>query len=383
VALADLQATGAGVRYFVEGAYVTSDDAAAGNNDNNESWRELSITGGPSDFTFATSGSTQRTRPAVEAWAAAETGVTITGVDVPGDGRFVVASHATSLGGGIWHYEYAVHNMNSDRSCGTFSVAVPAGATVANVGFHDVVYRNGDGPGNTAFDGTDWTATLAGQVLSWTTQTEAQNVRANAIRWGTTYNFRFDADVAPASGTIALGLWKTGSPGSIAAAAEVPAGGATTFAYCFGDGSGTACPCGNDSAAGANAGCLSSLNVGGRLSASGTSSISGDSFVLAGSSMPNAAALYFQGSAQVAGGAGAVFGDGLRCAGGTVVRLATKTNVAGSSQYPQAGDAPISVRGQDSAGDVRTYQCWYRNAATFCTPATFNLTNGVQTTWLP
>jgi hypothetical protein len=32
---------------------------------------------------------------------------------------------------------------------------------------------------------------------------------------------------------------------------------------------------------------------------------------------------------------------------------------------------------------VRTYQCWYRNAAAFCQPATFNLTNGIQTTWQP
>ena len=27
------------------------------------------------------------------------------------------------------------------------------------------------------------------------------------------------------------------------------------------------------------------------------------------------------------------------------------------------------------------YQVWYRNAASFCTPSTFNLTNGVLVTW--
>jgi hypothetical protein len=27
------------------------------------------------------------------------------------------------------------------------------------------------------------------------------------------------------------------------------------------------------------------------------------------------------------------------------------------------------------------YQLWYRNAAAFCTPSTFNLTNGLDVTW--
>jgi hypothetical protein len=34
-----------------------------------------------------------------------------------------------------------------------------------------------------------------------------------------------------------------------------------------------------------------------------------------------------------------------------------------------------------TAAGTRTYQCWYRNAAAFCTPSTFNLTNGVLITW--
>jgi hypothetical protein len=29
------------------------------------------------------------------------------------------------------------------------------------------------------------------------------------------------------------------------------------------------------------------------------------------------------------------------------------------------------------------YQVWYRNASAFCTPATFNLTNGLRVTWVP
>jgi hypothetical protein len=73
----------------------------------------------------------------------------------------------------------------------------------------------------------------------------------------------------------------------------------------------------------------------------------------------------------------------LRCAGGAIIRLGTKINAAGASAYPVAGDVPISIRGVNSAGAVRTYQIWYRNAAAFCTPSTFNLTNGLQITWSP
>jgi hypothetical protein len=152
--------------------------------------------------------------------------------------------------------------------------------------------------------------------------------------------------------------------------------------FCFGDGSATACPCGNSSPTGDHSGCLNSLGTGGKLVASGNPSIGNDTLVFSGSQMPNSSALYFQGTTQLNGGAGVVFGDGLRCAGGAIIRLGTKSNSSGASQYPAAGDPSVSVRGLDASGDVRTYQVWYRNAdPTFCTPSTFNLTNGLQITW--
>jgi hypothetical protein len=158
--------------------------------------------------------------------------------------------------------------------------------------------------------------------------------------------------------------------------------GTSGTVYCSGDGSGTACPCGNAGAPGN--GCASSVDaLGAHLGATGAASIASDTFVLVGSNMPNSSALYFQGTSQTAGGAGSVFGDGLRCASGSVIRLGTKTNAGGSSSYPAAGDAPVSVKGVNSAGAVRDYQIWYRNAAAFCTIATFNLSNGLQVTWAP
>jgi len=156
--------------------------------------------------------------------------------------------------------------------------------------------------------------------------------------------------------------------------------GASYPAACSGDGSGTACPCANTG--GAGRGCANSIDpTGGLLVASGTASVAADTLVLQGSGMPNASALYFQGTTATAGGLGAAFGDGLRCAGGAVIRLGTKTNASGASQFPVGGDPLISVRGVVTPGDQRVYQVWYRNAASFCTTDTFNLTNGVRVTW--
>jgi hypothetical protein len=153
---------------------------------------------------------------------------------------------------------------------------------------------------------------------------------------------------------------------------------ATTL--CHGDGTGTPCPCGNDAPPG-SWGCLNSLGVPGTLGSAGLASVSADSLVLNGSAMPNSSALYFQGTQVLNGGAGVVFGDGLRCAAGTIVRLGTKTNSAGASAYPGPGDPAIHVRGACLPGDLRRYQVWYRNAAAFCTLATYNLTNGLEVTW--
>jgi endonuclease I len=155
----------------------------------------------------------------------------------------------------------------------------------------------------------------------------------------------------------------------------------TGVAYCAGDGTGTACPCANHAPAGSGAGCLNSLAQGATLRATGVASIAGDTLRLSGAGMPNSSALYFQGTTQDA--AGTVFGDGKRCAAGSVIRLGTKVNAAGGSQWPGAGDPAVSVRGAVPAGATRHYQVWYRNSAAFCGPSTFNLSNGLSISWTP
>jgi hypothetical protein len=219
VAVADLDSA---AQYFVEVDAVAQDDAAAGSGGNNASYRPCVLGGGPDDFTLTLTGATVPESPAIAAWRAADPGVTQATVRVPGEGTFIVASRATALGAGMWRYEYAVYNLNSDIAAGSLLVPILPGVQITNVGFHDVDYTDGDGIGNVTTSGEDWRATQGGAGLSWATTPFAADPNANAIRWGTLYNFRFDAPVPPdVAGRVTLGLWKT--PGSLDVAAQVPA----------------------------------------------------------------------------------------------------------------------------------------------------------------
>jgi len=128
------------------------------------------------------------------------------------------------------------------------------------------------------------------------------------------------------------GIWYSGPPAD------------TGTVYCSGDGSAAVCPCGNAGAP--SNGCASSANpAGAHLGSTGASSLQADSLVLRGSGIPNTSCLYIQGLTQQSGGAGIAFGDGLRCVGGSILRLGTKPNLGGASEYPGPGDPSISVRG--------------------------------------
>ena len=103
---------------------------------------------------------------------------------------------------------------------------------VANVGFHDVFYHSGDGhPGEGNFDGTDWAAEDTGsggnRTLSWSTSIFDENPNGNALRWGSTYNFRFDANTPPQDAVITIVQYRgnvegPGQPGSLLISAQGP-----------------------------------------------------------------------------------------------------------------------------------------------------------------
>jgi len=89
---------------------------------------------------------------------------------------------------------------------------------MTNIGFHDVESHSGE-----PFDGADWPSTIAPDAITWATELAAVNPDANAIRWGTLYNFRFDVNSPPAQGPVTIGLFASGSPAQIVVNAPIPA----------------------------------------------------------------------------------------------------------------------------------------------------------------
>lgn len=209
-----------GIMYFGELQYATHDEVRQ-NRNNNCSWRQIYF---PSTTTMDGTGvgqaSVNAQEQAMEAWKDNDAQVQLAHVyEVTGQpwGRYTVGFRAYDNGDGTWDYEYAVHNMNGDRGVVSFSVPIPTGVSVTDPGFHDVDYHSGD-----PYDGTDWGSSLQSNLLTWSTTPFATNVNANAIRWGTLYNFRFTADTAPVAATLTLGLFKPGTPTEITALAIGP-----------------------------------------------------------------------------------------------------------------------------------------------------------------
>lgn len=212
VAEADLDpAQNPGALYFAEGHYVTADDAQFGNGFNNASWAPVTVDPGTWNLFL---GATVREKAAIQAWPTLDATVELLPVDVETPGfaaeRFHVARKVTEVSPGSWHYEYAVHNLNSDRSAVRLAVTLGGAAAVTNLGFKDIDHHSGE-----PWVGTDWVASFDGTsgTVSWETDGYAVDPNANALRWSTLFNFWFDADTGPGSITRhVLTLFKPGTP---------------------------------------------------------------------------------------------------------------------------------------------------------------------------
>jgi hypothetical protein len=145
--------------------------------------------------------------------------------DPGNDGISFVGYKVTSPAPGVYHYEYAVYNYNLDRSIQSFSVPLGAGAILSNIGFHAPPQEPGwanDGTlNNQGYSSMPWAVTQMSNSITWNSETFAQNQNANAIRFGTLYNFRFDADQPPENANATVGFFKTGSPMMVAIQAPV------------------------------------------------------------------------------------------------------------------------------------------------------------------
>ncbi len=230
VAMSDLATTSnPGATYFAEGQYVTPHEYAwcqshpgECNMYNNVSYRQYTPSGTTS-FTFAPVSATVRQKPGIAAW----TGATIVPIEpAPGvDGIGSVAYKVTNPSAGVWHYEYVVYNQTLDRAIQSFSVPMGCGVSVSNTGFRAPQNEAGvvnDGTGGAGISNAVWSPVQNSTALRWSSQTFAQNPNANAIRWGTLFNFRFDSNRPPAAANATVGFFKTGAPMTVAIQAPSP-----------------------------------------------------------------------------------------------------------------------------------------------------------------
>ena len=134
-------------------------------------------------------------------------------------------------------------------------------------------------------------------------------------------------------------------------------------------------PCGNPDA---SAGCANSTGVGALLSATGSGSVFADDLVLTATSLPpGKIGLFFAGTAAIGP---FPFGDGLRCAGGTLKRFPP----------PAAASATgVLTKGPGIAGSFGilpfatwNFQCWYRDPAGPC-GAGWNTSNAFSVFFTP
>jgi hypothetical protein len=194
----------AGANYYgqvyamVQGEPVTA-------RDNNATNRQVTITGSGGNYSASIGGASQQ-GSVLTRWQ----GATFhTGGNGTSDGRFVVAAKVTGPVGGMWHYEYAIHNLDNSRGGASFRVPIAAGAVVQNSGFRDL----DTDPLN------DWTFSQ--------TATEAvfSAVGTNSLDWNTIYNCWFDCSIPPGAGSMTIDEARIGGGAlSVQVQADVPSG---------------------------------------------------------------------------------------------------------------------------------------------------------------
>ncbi len=165
-------------------AYAVIQGEPVSARDNNIMYRGLNMSWGGSNWNGSMSGGSVQ-GSVLEAWTGATNAIGGNGND---DGRFMVAVKVTGPVAGLYHYEYAVQNIDNQRGAAAFRIPVDAAATVVNAGSKDI-----DNDGS-----NDWTFSRVGTEITFSAGVD------NALKWNTIYNFWFDCSHAPGNSTTIL-----------------------------------------------------------------------------------------------------------------------------------------------------------------------------------
>ena len=149
--------------------------------------------------------------------------------------------------------------------------------------------------------------------------------------------------------------------------------GSLGAAYCFGDGTGALCPCGNLGALGS--GCANSGGSGARLTGFGCPSVSFNGFGLHVSGVNGAKpGLLIRGDLEAGGGLGVPAGDGRLCTTGASQRSQVQVTSVGGTSFNDWNGASMATVG--NIGSVTNFQFWYRDPVGSPCGTGFNFSNG-------
>jgi hypothetical protein len=348
-----------GATYIAESQYVHQQDQLAGNGRNNTSWRQLNVS---SISNITSAGSTQMFDPAIYAWQALDSNVTVAEVRNDNEGgagvhgHYFLGSKNYDLGGGLWRYEYALQNMDSAQAAESFSLPIDcSGIQLTDFFFRDVNSHSGD-----PYDSTDWSVSTSGGAVTWSTTPYNQNPNANALRWGTLYNFGFTANTPPANSAATIGLFAPGVGTDLQTAVKGPCGAPVcgTYDYCA-----------------TNANSTGNAAV---LGSTGSVSIAANDLQLFSYFLPASQfGLVYYGTNQTQ----AAFGNGYRCVSGSLYRLPiVQSSIWGDIIYSVDNTDPPASSGQFTSGSTWNFQYWFRDPNV---GASFNLSNGHSITFCP
>ena len=195
----------------------------------------------------------------------------------------------------------------------------------------------------------------------------------NADNFGSSDDFGDDVEMDGLDGVV-------GAPGPVLTGQTFAGAGfhinvpqlitANPYGFCHNGGT-----CGN---ADPDAGCVNSTGQGALLTATGSSSVASDDLVLTTTQMPNNTfGIVFMGSTK----SQIFLGDGLRVAGGQIIRVTGAINSGPGGQLIYgpgiaAGQAAIT------SGTTWNFQTWFRDNGGPCGQGT-NLSNGMSVSFLP
>ena len=158
------------------------------------------------------------------------------------------------------------------------------------------------------------------------------------------------------------------------------AGGGGITSYCGAGDPNLTAPCSSFGPGATGNGCANSGNAAG-ASLTATGSPTADTVVMTQSGeLPTSTSIFLQGTANIP--AGITFGDGVRCAGGSLRRLYVKSAVGGTVSAPTGGDPSVQTQSANlgdpiAPGSTRFYQVYYRDPAS-ATGANFNVGNALM-----